>query len=974
MIHGAMAPDDAPQTRAVLSSLPGTFPNDPLEEAAIRARLSAKMFGARTKQVRIGRYTIEYRLGKGGMGVVYAARDPELDRLVALKILNDWRSDDPRQRRHMWEEARTLARLSHPNIVQIFEVGEHEGAIFLALEYIEGEPLSSWQLEPTRGWREICDVYLAAARGLVAAHQVDVIHRDIKPANILVGKDGRVRVADFGLARERPEVETITHGSLESGRTHSSRLGAGTPAYMSPEQIRFETVDARSDVFSLCVSMFEGLYGRRPFTQSQLKMVDRDKRISLKALRNQTPRDTDVPTWVLRELTAGLQFNRALRTQSVDALISGFERASRRRRFAWISSVVALGLTLVAGVLWTVVQDDPCPDWRENIPGVWDGEIKQNIAGIFDASPLPYAEQVWLLTEATLDETASSLGKVRAEACEQAMVERTRSIEMYDRISECLRQQRNAMDDLIREFRRGDPSTQTRAYELARELGRPEDCTDEQILREGLFPPPPPEKRARAEELKRLLDRAGFLITTGQYKQAQIELTQIASQVVSHPRIEAEFLYVQGRLARLLDQPEKALDLLLRAGRVGEGSAADRVLVANYRELVELATSSRREPAQAWGYLGFYEGKLRRIDASNRQWADYYDRKGRLELLIDHPKQAQQAHEEALRRRPADDYLGRAHTLKDLANAYAELGELDSSITMLEQAKAMLHERLGENHPDTAIADFDLALSLQERALSGTKPDTDELDTAEQLMRHALEIETATNGFESIGAAQVRLGLANLLVDSGKYNPKVLRECEQVVEIFTGRFGLNHDDSVNALALTFNLYYYEDNDLKSALATVEKLIQAHEALADPVDFDYLLNAGEISLQLQRFPEAKQWFERALVRMKQDPPDRMREAYVHNGLGHVYIQTGDTDEARVNYARAQAALADVPVSQEGSELLRAEVWWGRARSLGTGERTQAKELANRALKVFRSHTNERSYRDLIVEVEAFTARR
>jgi serine/threonine protein kinase len=241
----------------------------------------------------VGRYVVLARLGAGGMGVVFAAYDPELSRKVALKLLHPrLAADADAAARHdararLVREAQALARLSHPHIVAIHDVGEHRGSVWLAMEYVEGETLATWLQQRRRTWQEVLAVLTPAASGLAAAHAAGLVHRDIKPDNIIVGADGRVRVMDLGLARalggdEEPgaridarinaEVPTAAAGDLAGLAARVTRVGAvmGTPAYMSPEQFRGLPVDARADIFAFCVTLWEALMGERPFAGDTL--------------------------------------------------------------------------------------------------------------------------------------------------------------------------------------------------------------------------------------------------------------------------------------------------------------------------------------------------------------------------------------------------------------------------------------------------------------------------------------------------------------------------------------------------------------------------------------------------------------------------------------------------------------------------------------------------------------------------------
>ena len=251
-----------------------TPPESAIELARLRASVREGLFGVPSEGVRIGRYRLAQCIGRGGMGVVWSAHDDELDRTVAIKLLRPELGDlGPR----LDKEARALARLNHPNVVSVFDVGTHEGQRFIAMEFVDGETLRTW-LETPRALPEILAAFVGAGRGLAAAHAVGLVHRDFKPDNVLVGRDGRARVLDFGLARppSGPELQpSAIDLDADPRATALTRDGAllGTPAYMAPEQHLGLTADARSDQFAFAVALFDAVYGQPPFRGDDLRML-----------------------------------------------------------------------------------------------------------------------------------------------------------------------------------------------------------------------------------------------------------------------------------------------------------------------------------------------------------------------------------------------------------------------------------------------------------------------------------------------------------------------------------------------------------------------------------------------------------------------------------------------------------------------------------------------------------------------------
>ncbi len=299
---------------------------------------------------KIGRFMVLRQIGSGGMGVVYSAYDEELDRRVAIKLLHEGLRGEQHSmgQSRLLREAQAMARVAHPNVAAIFEVGVARGQVFIAMELVHGQTLRAWLTARKRGWREIVGVYLQAARGLRAAHERGIIHRDFKPENALIGDDGRVRVLDFSLARDsadEPERRVLDR-DLPPGDTSLTQAGRiiGTPAYMPPEQALGVVADDRADQFSFCIALFEALYGRRPFTgQTRGELVE-------DILRDHVtlPHSVRLPAWLNRALLRGLKPSPEQRWPGMAELIAELERD--RGRWLRLASALALAAVL-AGLL-----------------------------------------------------------------------------------------------------------------------------------------------------------------------------------------------------------------------------------------------------------------------------------------------------------------------------------------------------------------------------------------------------------------------------------------------------------------------------------------------------------------------------------------------------------------------------------------------------------------------------------------------
>jgi hypothetical protein len=312
---------------------------------------------------RLGRFTVLDVLGRGGMGLVLSAYDPNLDRRVALKLVRDRveAGDESLTCARLMSEARAMARLRHPNVLTIYEVGEEGGRVYLAMEQVEGGSLRDRQDRLRRDgrapWRAILELYVAAGRGLAAAHAAGIVHRDFKPDNVLVDREGGVRVADFGLAFSAERTPRMASGTLPTHiPTAPEWSGLGTPGYIPAEQYLGRAVDARADQFAFCVSLWEALHGERPFAGD-------DEASSARAVldgRVRAPRgDREVPTWLRDVLVRGLRPDPADRYPSMDALLAEVDcddpTAVRSSRTIGMIALTGL-LTLLGG--YPAVFDD----------------------------------------------------------------------------------------------------------------------------------------------------------------------------------------------------------------------------------------------------------------------------------------------------------------------------------------------------------------------------------------------------------------------------------------------------------------------------------------------------------------------------------------------------------------------------------------------------------------------------------------
>jgi serine/threonine protein kinase len=465
-------------------------PDDPSERTAPDA--GGRPAGASPT---LGRYRVERILGMGGMGVVYAAYDPELNRKVAIKLLQpDSQVTAGTLRSRLMREAQAMAQLSHPNVINVFEVGTFGEQVFVVMELIDGTTLGGWLRKEPRSWREIVRVFAAAGAGLAAAHRAGIVHRDFKPDNVLVGKDGRIFVTDFGLARRIEDGPDSTPASvpvspLDATLTRSGLL-VGTPAYMAPEQMRAEATDERTDVFSFCVALYEALHGVRPYTGKNLDEL----RAAIETHRPK--RGRRIPRFLDRALLIGMAPLPAERHRSMEALLEVL--ADDRRPGRLWSAALVLCAGVVSYLFWH--PPAPCPSPLEK---VWDAPHRAALQAAFAGKP--WLVQSLRAVNTILDERARSWAAMQVDACQATRVRGEQSAELLDRRIQCLDDRRRETAALIEVLSAGAPEALERSLSAVASLEPIDRCRNPAV---GPEPPSQPEAQRRLAEVRALTARA----------------------------------------------------------------------------------------------------------------------------------------------------------------------------------------------------------------------------------------------------------------------------------------------------------------------------------------------------------------------------------------------------------------------------------------------------------------------------------
>lgn len=699
---------------------------DTLADSAGGKPSAPPLMGGLREGDRLDHFVVMERLGEGGMGVVLAAYDPDLDRKVAIKLLraDAWgETAATKGRQRLLREAQAMARLSHPNVVVVHEVGVVEGRVFVAMEYVDGCTLGGWTRKRKRTWREVVEMYSRAGQGLAAAHEAGLVHRDFKPDNVLVGDDGRVRVTDFGIVGTRGTVlqssESIEESeALIDDKTPLSvtltREGTllGTPMYMAPEQHERRPADERADQFSFCMALWEALYGERPFPGSTAGEVSR-------AMRRQEvrppPSGTEVPAWVRAILLRGLCYRPEDRFPSMDALLDALGRdplAARRRKLEL--GGIALGFAVLAGVavygLLRGPADGPrCANAGRALRGVWDEEVAQKVEQGFAATGSPLAAGTFTRVAALLDRYAADWVAMRTEACEATHVRGEQSDTMLALRNACLDRRLGDLRELALLFAEdAQAETVQHAVEAASSLASLGPCADRDALWNTVPPPADADTAEKVEVIEGWLSRAAALYRTGEYAAGlDIATAQAAeARTVGHLPTRARALWWKGRLQRKLGQTLDAEATLRDAVQVAAQAKDDSLVAAIWLEVVGVL-ADRGDYDEARVLHGTVDAAVARAGNDPAQRAALLRHLGLLLRAEGKLDQARDRFAEALaiwQKTRGEESLEVAAATEDLADVVLRQGRFEEAHSLYLRALDVWEKSLGATHGKVAGA------------------------------------------------------------------------------------------------------------------------------------------------------------------------------------------------------------------------------------------------------------------------------
>ncbi|MEM9461503.1 MAG: serine/threonine-protein kinase [Myxococcota bacterium] len=963
------------------SEVPSRDINAPTDTCQPRPNGSS---GALATDQQFGRFTVLGTVGRGGMGTVYEAFDRVLDRRVAVKVLH--RDVEAHHQLRLVREAQALAQLSHPNVVQVYEVGEVEGRHFVAMEFIHGRTLRQWlRQEPRPDWRACIEIYLQAGAGLAAAHAQGLVHRDFKPSNAIVDAQGRVKVLDFGLARaiegateddERPPLDALASRPLSEGpgaHTQLTETGVvvGTLAYMSPEQMLGQELDARSDQFSLCVALYEAVYGERPFPRS-MAAVKFMRSMATRAVLP-APKHAKFPAAGRRILLRGLAVDPTQRWPSMNALLTELRTLVTPRRHRWVSLGI-LGIMVALGanaVYRTQTADERCTGAHAQLDGVWDDTTRYEVETALLGTARPYAADTWERVDAALGEYTRTWVAKHTEICKATRVTQDQSEDAMDLRMGCLGQSKVAVRAVATVLARADDQVVDKAVDLVTGLPDLSRCDDLPRLleqRQRVPPPRDPQIAAQVDTLRERLEGIAAERDAGRVGHAleQIEPVLQSATSLEYGPLHAQALRLRGELHQQAGHPSDAELDLRRAHAIAVRHGAQQVALEAASGLTYVVgyQSARYAEGLVWGQtalpLAEYLGEPMMLAKCLDHMGTVYGLQGKYEEAETLLRRALQATEQAR----GADHPDVTSSLQNLGIVLSRRGKHEEANALLRRALQIDERTLGKDHPHVAADAHNLAAELQ---LQGRYAQS------EALLRRALGIYERAMGKEHPDVALILNNLAPVLAGRGHHQEAeaMLRRALRIQERALGPEHPHVADTVQNLG---NARVIEQ-DYVEAQALLRRALQIYERTLDadhPAVANSAQSLGSLLNTLGRYDQAhalllrsQQIYERALG--ADDP--HVADALV--GLADNALARGALPDARVH---AQRATAIREQSEQDPQRV-AEARFVLARVLGHDptQRSRARELALSARDAYAAGGDHPGDHDALARIDAWLAK-
>lgn len=887
---------------------------------------------------RVGRYQVVKVMGSGGMGVVYEAHDPELERQVALKVVRvsgGSRERELRTQTRMLREAHALAQLSHPNVVTVYDCGRTTDGVFIAMELVDGQTLGEWAKAEPRSVSQILAQYVSAGDGLAAAHAAGIVHRDFKPHNVIVGQDGRARVIDFGLARATSNIDSQASqsqdGSCESqsdakmsaapvqsfanpeGTADPVRLTAlsvdltqagtvmGTPRYMSPEQHAGQRGDAASDQYSFCASLYEALAGVPPYAGRTAATIRRN---ILRGRLQPPVRGRRIPGWLRKVLIKGLSLSPADRYAGMTQLLRPLKRD---RRQLWIAAGVAALVVAAIAIPFAMQhgrdQSTMCRANARRVDDLVNGASWGPIERAFKTR-IPFAaDSVLRTTRTTLDAFIGTWREGYVAACDATWKDGSQSAHLLDLRMACLERKRHKMEALVQTLPQlNDVDTIYTVPERILELSSVRECDDTERLTQTAPLPVGKDAEAKVRAVQKDVDRASALIVAGKFADALPLVAQAipAAEKLGFAPLLAELYFTKGRAEALSMSHDQALKTLEVAGKHAAASKDLAQLTNTLVSMMNIYISGSSDFAKADVLRSPLEMLLTGVNAPTLR-AEYllsraslaYEQ-GKLEV----GRKAALEAVEILRR--DDDKLLLSRALAQTAPILLDLDDASGAQAMLEEALHIVEAKFGTAHP---------LMSSIISNLASVSADEMNFEKTANYDKRSLDIAVQT-----VGELHQRTGIAAMNLGT---TYRAVRNFDEAEKLF-----------------------------KRARGIFEKTLAKDHIMIDACN----VNFASVAYYRGDFDEAARRYETVLAHLSEVGNGETRwAADAMHPLGLSYIRLGRLDEAGAMLERA-VALRKTIYGEENSQVY--STMYGQARlAVARGQDKKAREI----IAYVRAHT-------------------
>ncbi len=923
----------------------GTSGSEPTTVVGDRRDAAPLVF---TPPAKVDRYVIGREVGAGGLGVVFEAWDPKLERPVAVKLVRP-QSGNPRGAARFLREAQALARLNHPNVVSVYSHGTCDDAetVYVVMQFIDGQTVGEWSEEP-RSFEEIRDVYLAAGKGLAAAHAEGVVHRDFKPGNVMIDAEGNVQVLDFGLAlvagagtRSDVDSDAIFAPSVDVDEEADERLTQdgivmGTPRYMAPEQHLGRHVDAASDQFSFCLALLRTLRRGRDVYEAK-----GHRELAAAKLRGRvTPRlPTDLaPEWMEDVLRRGLCGKPEERWPSMAALLDAMRHAPRRR---W-PIAVGVGL-LCAGAVGLALpsQDTECTRGASRLVTAWgdanDAEIGSALSEALGAVRGP---QTFERLRSTFDEDAKAWADVYTQACTEHAAGHLESVAFDGRMA-CLRSRARQREALLNRVEEGEAAVLRDLAVSLLQLEEIDDCAQDSALAARSPMPKDATARAAVIDVRAKLVTVPAMARDGDFEGASavLDAQAAAAKDIGFEPLFAEVQKASGELRVERGEYEPAAESFEEALSAAVSSGHDLMAVECAAALVYLYAIRLNRTQDAEQMLSRAKALVERAgDPPNLR-----QRVGSVEALLlnrlQSYEEAKRVLEELIPTLPKETQWQRYQLttlLNNLGLQYQELGEYDKAVEMLEEALSIRSELFGADHPKIGGLHLNIGNSL----VRGAK-----LADAEPHFDRAIELMTQGYGKEHVELSRPYISRGVVRKKQGRFE-EARADYEHALTLLEGK----NSPAQEAMVLA-NLGNLDKRTgrLESALQRHQAALAIREEQLGPKALDVaesLSDIGSLHRGAKRYDQARANYARAAsIKLEVHGPDHPEMVAVHLSAANLAL-----DENKLGDAKTALDEGMRIIERTGSRSIEAGLTWqalGRLR-IAEGAEHEAVEALERGL--------------------------